>query len=553
MGRARTWLKRIAITLGVLLALAVAAGVGFWLWLRAQIGDSGGPLRPNQAAYDVRRYELDVRIDPERRTIAGRGLTIVEATAPLDVFEIQLDDHLTVGSATVDGVSAGFRHDAGLVTVDLAEAWRAGDRHNVEISYAGEPKVAARPPWLDGVVWEKTPSGAPWLGVTAQGDGGDVWWPCKDHPSDEPDEGVSITLTLPADLVGLSNGRRISQKLNTDGTRTTVWEVGYPINNYLVTFNAAPYVPIETVYRGIDGTLEVPIVFWAIPEHETEARRLWESQGAKILEVLGRRFGEYPFLADKYWVAEAPYLGMEHQTLVAYGAKFEDNAFGFDDLLLHETAHEWWGNKISVADWGDFWIQEGFGTYAEAVYVLDTLGEERYLEYMQRLKRRIRNRRPIVQGSELTSAAAYNGDIYAKGAWVLHTLKWLLGDDAFFEALHRFATDGAYAYRTVRSEDFEQLAEALHGEPFPWFWQRYLHAAAPPAVTLERAPAGPGRETITLAWDDPAFELPLPVAVAGEERRVEMPGGRAAFEVAAGAEVALDPRGLVLAEIPGAD
>ena len=186
--------------------------------------------------------------------------------------------------------------------------------------------------------------------------------------------------------------------------------------------NIAPYVPIEESYKGIDGTLDERIVFWALPEHVEKARVMWK-QAPKMLEVLGRRFGEYPFLRDKYWVAETPYLGMEHQTIVAYGADFEDNKFGFDSLLLHETAHEWWGNKITAADWGDFWIHEGFGTYAEAVFVNDTLGVEKYLEYMRRPRKHLGNRKPIVQGRDLTAGAAYIGDIYGKGALVLHTLR----------------------------------------------------------------------------------------------------------------------------------
>ena len=219
-----------------------------------------------------------------------------------------------------------------------------------------------------------------------------------------------------------------SETSNADGTTTTRWQVSYPINNYLVTFNAAPYVPIEAEYRGVDGTLDETIVFWAIPEHVEQAKKMWK-QAPKMLEVLGKRFGEYPFLDDKYWVAETSYLGMEHQSLVAYGADFEDNKYGFDGLLLHETAHEWWGNKITVDDWADFWIHEGFGTYAEAVFVNDTLGVDKYLEYVGRFRHGIANRKPIIQGDELTAGKAYIGDIYGKGALVLHSLRYLMGDD----------------------------------------------------------------------------------------------------------------------------
>ena len=224
----------------------------------------------------MRRYDLEIALDPATKRLSGRGTTTVATVAPLERFDIQLDGRLEVSSVAVDGVAAAFAHESGLITVPLAPAWAAGERHAVAIVYAGEPKVAARPPWIDGVVWRETPSGAPWLGVTVESDGADDWWPAKDHPSDEPDEGISMALTLPSALIGLSNGRKTGERDNGDGTTTTTWEVSYPINNYCVTFNVAPYLPVEAIYRGVDGTLEVPILFWAIPEHVEAAREMWK-------------------------------------------------------------------------------------------------------------------------------------------------------------------------------------------------------------------------------------------------------------------------------------
>ena len=389
--------------------------------------------------------------------------------------------------------------------------------------------------------------GEPWIGVTGQIDGGDNWWPCKDHPSDEPDEGMNIALTVPAGLVGLSNGRFLGETDNGDGTVTTRWKVGYPINDYLVTVNIAPYVPIEERYQGIDGDLDVPLVFWSVPEYEPHARRTWR-QMPRILEVLGRRFGEYPFFDDKFAVAHAPYYGMEHQTLVAYGALFTDNNFNFDDLLLHEVAHEWWGNKISVSDWADFWIQEGFATYAEALFVLDTLGEERYLDYMRRLSQKVRNRQPVIRGEDLTSAQAYSGDIYFKGACVLHTLRWLIGDDDFFEVIWRFADgDNPGACRLVATEDLAALVAEISGKEIDWFWERYLYRAEQPGWRMVRRERN-GSDRVQIFWDDPEFELPLPILVGGEELRVEMTGGRAELLVDRGVTVEIDPQGRVYAD-----
>ncbi len=279
-------------------------------------------------------------------------------------------------------------------------------------------------------------------------------------------------------------------------------------------------MPIEERYNGIDGTLDEILTFWSVPEYEPHARTMWE-QMPRILEVFGRRFGEFPFFDDKFAVAHAPYYGMEHQTLVAYGALFTDNGYGFDDLLLHEVAHEWWGNKITVADWADFWIQEGFATYAEAIYVNDTLGVDRYLDYMADLRPRISNERPLVAGTDLTSADAYTGDIYHKGAWVLHTLRWLVGDEVFFEAIYRFANDPEYAYGLVSSDDFAALVDEISGLDLEWFWSRYLLRADIPTWRVERRP-GDGDERVEVTWGDPD----LPNAARGGGRRRISPRSR---------------------------
>jgi aminopeptidase N len=415
---------------GALLLAGLALALG-WQARRAGApsGVSGGRLRPAEAAYDVRRYDLALTVFPAERRIAGRNRVTVEARAPLDRFELDLVDRFAVRSASVDGAPSSVRHAGGRVEVELRAPWRAGERHAVEIAYDGRPRVAPNAPWDGGFVWAKSRDGSPWVAVAVQDPGADEWWPAKDHPGDEPDEGLSIELTVPAGLVGLATGRKVAETRGA-GTTTTRWESSFPVNNYAVTINVGPYLPVEEIYHGIDGAQSAPIVFWALPEDVERARVLWR-QAPRMLEVLGRRFGEYPFLADKYAVAQSPHLGMEHQTLVAYGARFRDNPYGFDWLLMHETAHEWWGNAVTVRDWADFWIHEGFATYSEAVFVNDTLGVEKYLAYMRRLRRGVRNRLPIVRGRDLDTVAAYHGDIYGKGACVLHTLRWLLGDDAF--------------------------------------------------------------------------------------------------------------------------
>jgi aminopeptidase N len=321
--------------------------------------------------------------------------------------------------------------------------------------------------------------------------------------------------------------------------------VGFPVNNYAVSIAVGPYVPVEEIYRGVDGSRHETIVFWAIPEHLEEARRMW-AQAPGLLELYGRRFGEYPFFADKLWVVHAPYLGMEHQTLVAYGSDFADNEFGFDWLLAHELAHEWWGNKVTASDWGDAWLHEGFASYAEALIVLDSVGEAAYLDYMHSLEIRMTNDDPLIKGTNLESMEGLSPDAYGKGAWVLHMLRYFLGDEAMTEILWRFADgDNPEACRFVTTNEFITLTEEIAGRDLGWFWQRYLHTAELPVWSMTRT-----GDRVTVAWDDPSFEMPLTVEIDGRRELVAMAGGRAELRVDRQAEVVVDPEREILANRP---
>ncbi len=502
----------------------------------------GGPLRPAQAAYDVRHYDLDIAIYPADKRIEGSNAIRVNVVMPLDVFEIPLDHRLTLGEVTVDGKpAANVTHEDNLVRIAIPDGWEHGETHTVRVSYAGQPFEALVPPWKDGFVWSASANGTPWIATTSQGSGGDLWWPVKDHPSDEPDEGMDITLSVPAGLVGLTNGRKLGER-EENGRSISEWRVHYPINQYDVAINVGPFVPIETTYTRLDGQPQT-IVFWSLPEHEEKARTMWLDQGPKILGAFAQRFGEYPFWNDKYWVVETPHLGMEHQTIVAYGSDFKINDFGFDWLLLHETAHEWWGNKVSASDWADWWIHEGFGGYSHAVYVDVMSGKERYLEYMRESctpKNFRAYRNPVIRGTDQVAEEAYVPEVYSKAACAIHTLRWLMEDADFNSAIRRF--QDVFAYRTVTSRDFMNVIASVEGKPYDWFFDRYFWQTRIPRWTMTR-----DGETLHLAWDDPMFQLPIPVSVDGEMHRVAMTNGKGMLDVPAGADVKIDPEGWLLA------
>jgi aminopeptidase N len=533
-----------AFALGALVALALV-GVRRYR-AREEVLLSGGALSPAQAAYDVRRYDVAVRLEPATRTISGRSVVTVATLAPLAELELDLDHRMSVRRVEVDGGAARFARRGDKLAVLLAPGWPSGQRHAVAIDYGGHPKESRNPPWNDGFVWATTASGEPWIGEISEVDGADIWRPIKDHPADEPDEGASVELTVPHGLVGLSSGRRVWESDDPGGTTTSRWEVAASINNYLLAVNAGPYVPVEERYRGADGRLDVPMTFWVLRPDVAAARAAWR-EAPRALAVFARRFGEFPFLADKIGAVEAPFDGMEHQTLIALGNDFRTDRSGIHEVLVHELAHEWWGNKISARDWDDMWIHEGFATYAEVLYVEESFGALRARQYLERLRRAIANDEPLVAGRPRTAAEAYRNDIYPKGAWVLATLRWQIGDDAFFRVLRRFADDPPGACRLVDSAELERLVAAESGESLDWFWRRYLREAAPPRYALTRV-ALATHDQIRLRWDDSRFELSLPLRVGGELRRVAMPGGAATLEVPAGVRVTLDLAGRVLAE-----
>ncbi|HEX7047639.1 MAG TPA: M1 family metallopeptidase [Gammaproteobacteria bacterium] len=543
-------LRRLSVLLATV-ALGACANTANWRGVEmdaAILADwestalMGGPLRPAQAAYDVRHYDLDIAIHPDDKRVAGSNAIRVDVVMPLDVFEIPLDHRLELKAVTVDGETpATVTHSDNLVRVAIPGGWQPGETHVVTVSYAGKPFEALVPPWKDGWVWSHSADGSHWAGTTSQGSGGDLWWPVKDHPSDEPDEGMTITLDVPADLVGLTNGRKLSER-EENGRSITEWRVHYPINQYSVAITLGPFVPIETTYTRLDGVTET-IVFWALPEHEEKARTMWLDQGPKILGAFAKRWGEYPFWKDKFWVVETPYLGMEHQSIIAYGSDFTLNEFGFDWLLLHETAHEWWGNKVSASDWADWWIHEGFGSYAHAVYVDVMHGKERYLEFMRGTCSPEDFRKydePVIRGTDQVAQDAYVDEVNSKASCVIHTLRWLMGDADFHAAVRRF--QDTFAYETATNRDFMNVVASVEGQPYDWFFDRYFWQTKIPRWTMTR-----NGKTLTFEWDDPIFQLPIPVSVNGEMHRVEMTGGDGTLNVPVSAEVNVDPDGWLLA------
>jgi aminopeptidase N len=518
--------------------------------------DSGGSLDPDQAVYDVRFYDLALTVNPADSSVGGRVDVHAVVVAPAWRVAFDLDTLLRIDTVRfLDGSGPlPFVRCGGRVRVDLPQTLQPGEALTLRVAYGGRPRLAVRPPWDGGVQWARTPSGAPWIATSNQQLGADVWWPVKDHVSDKPDS-MAITVTAPAPLVVASNGRLRGVDDAPGGRKTWRWFVSTPISTYNVALNIAPYRTIEATIASVAGD-SIPVVFYVLPEDYAKGERLFP----EILEHLRwyeRRLGPYPFRADKYGVAQTPHLGMEHQSIIAYGANFNNRSmtrgvdWGFDALHHHELAHEWWGNLVTNADWRDMWLHEGFGTYMQVLWMEDTQGVARARDYLRSFDREIMNRGPIVPRAA-TTAKSYSLDIYFKGARVLHALRWLIGDDAFFRTLRRLAypddaaartTDGS-AVRFAGTGDVIAVAERESGRALSWFFDVYLFQPALPV--LLSAQIG---DQLTLAWETAGalpFPLPIEVRINGRAHRVEMTDGTGSVRIPAGAEVAIDPDDWVL-------
>lgn len=529
--------------------------------------DSGGPLILEQAAYDVTFYDLALAVDPSDSTIAGTLRMDARIVAPTEVVALDLDTLLAIESVSLTDLESAvplpFRRSGGRVFIELPFTKQPGDDLSLSVEYGGRPRVAPRPPWDGGVQWAATPAGQPWIATSNQMIGADVWWPNKDHVSDKPDS-MRIHVTVPDPLVVATNGRLERTTDNGDGTLTYHWFVSTPISAYNVALNIAPYEVIEEEYRSVTGKT-FPVIFWVLPENLEDGLALMP----EILEHLRwfeKTLGPYPFRADKYGVAQTPHLGMEHQSIIAYGANFDNGSmtggedWGFDALHHHELSHEWWGNLVTNADWKDMWIHEGFGSYMQALWLEDTQGLERYHEYMASIRQRIGNRQPTAPRHSLSAQEVYGSDIYFKGAWVLHTLRYLLGEEAVREALRRmaypteaaaWATDGSQV-RFASTADVIGVFDEVSGQDLGWLFEVYLREAELPRLLVELE-GGEGDRTMSLQWrtaGDLPFPMPVDVQLGERTVRVDTAGGAGTVQVPRGVEPVVDPENWVLRARP---
>lgn len=483
-----------------------------------------GSLSPERENFNVLHYELTVKVDPDKRFISGNNNITFQVLDSLPIMQLDLYKNMKVDSIIFNNEALDYTriHDA--VFIDFKNQLKVNSRNSVQFYYSGKPVVAKNAPWDGGFVFKKDGNDKHWIGVAVQGDGASLWYPNKDHLSDEPDEGADIKVAVPNGLKNVSNGRLIDSTDMGNGYTEWHWRVVNPINNYNITLNIGDYVNFKDTFRDLD------LDYYVLRENLSVAKKQFE-QVKTMMECFYDKIGEYPFVEDSYKLVETPYLGMEHQSAIAYGNGFKNGYLGtdlsftghglsWDFIIIHESGHEWFGNSISVSDIADLWIHEAFTTYTEAIFIECTKSKEAAAKYLKGLRLTIENQRPMIATYGVNQSGP--GDIYFKGANMIHTIRSLVDDDElWWNTLLAFTEE--FKHTVTNSDEVIQFfcnklnTEKLNLEPV---FNQYLNFVKIPKLEIRKK----GLFNIQARWnvDVDEFSLPIYINYKGKTKKVSI-------------------------------
>ena len=451
-----------------------------------------GTVTAERAWWDLRRYDLKIKVDPEAKTIEGTNEITFVPVSPGRRLQIDLQAPLKIEWVKTGEKVLDFVQEGNAYFVEFEKELTVGKASSVVVKYSGQPIVAKNPPWSGGVSWQKDEKGNHFIATSCQGIGASVWWPNKDHGYDEPDQGMSIQVTVPEDLVAVSNGRLKERSHNqTSKTRTFLWEVTNPINNYGVNMNIGSYVNFSETFSGEGGDLDVD--YWVL-DHQRETAKKHFKEAPRTLRAFEHWFGQYPFYEDSYKLVVVPYLGMEHQSSVTYGNGFKNGYRGrdlsatgvglkFDFIIVHESGHEWFGNNISMKDAADMWIHESFTNYSENLFVEYHFTEKEAQDYVIGCRKLVRNDSPII-GEYDVNGRGSSGDMYYKGGNMLHSIRHTIDDDKKWRSILR-GLNKKFWHQTVGTQEIESYISKESGIDFGLFFDQYLRTTQIPVLEYQ--------------------------------------------------------------------
>ena len=481
-----------------------------------------GSITPERAWWDLKNYHLDVKLNPQDSTLTGSNTVRYKVLTENQVMQIDLQNPMQITKILQDKKSLKFTREGQVFYIQLQEKQVVGALKELTIFYTGKPKVAVNPPWDGGITWKKDKNGNPFIASSCQGLGASVWWPNKDHMYDEVDE-MAISVTAPSKLISVANGRLKRIKQNNNGTKTYNWEVKNPINNYGVNINIGDYVSFSEKYKGEKGELDC--TYYVLRENLEKAKKQFQ-EVPKMLKAFEHWFGPYPFYEDSFKLVEAPYLGMEHQSSVTYGNGYQNGYRGrdlsgtgwglkFDFIIVHESGHEWFANSITYKDIADMWIHESFTNYSESLFVEYYYGKNAGYEYVRGLRKSIENDKPIIGKYDVNHEGS--GDMYYKGANMLHTLRQLVDNDEKWRGILR-GLNSTFYHQTVTTLQIENYLSDQIGLDLKTFFNQYLRDIKIP--TLEYYFVD---DLLSYRWSNTVsgFNMPIKVTIGQQDHMLK--------------------------------
>lgn len=478
-----------------------------------------GGLRPERTCYDVQRYDLNIKINPDEKTIVGYNEIAFKVVENSSKIQIDLFENMQIDSIIHNNKKLEYKREFDAVFIDFPSGLTANSSEKIRFYYSGKPKVAKNAPWDGGFVFKKDKQGKHWIGVAVQGTGASLWYPVKDSQTDEPDLGATIKVAVPNGLMNVSNGRFIGSEDLKNGYTRWDWEVKNPINNYDITVNIADYAHIHENHKGLD------LDYYVLRDNEETAKKHFE-EVKPMMDCFQSKFGKYPFAEDGYKLVETPYLGMEHQSAVAYGNKYKKGYMGsdlsmsgvgllFDYITIHESGHEWFGNSITSSDIADMWIHEGFTQYSELVYIECQFGYEKAMKYAKGLKLNVRNDRPIIGTCCVNNEGS--GDMYSKGALLLNTLRHVINnDELWWKIILKYSE--TYRHKIIDTPTVIAFFNQESSMNLTPIFKQYLSYKKIPALEIKL-----NKKKLEFQWktDVIDFNMPIDIKVNGKEIRIE--------------------------------
>lgn len=482
-----------------------------------------GSITPERIWWDLMHYDLDFEIFPQTKSIKGSNIIRYKVLENKQRMQIDLQPPMKITSVSQKNKQLNFKRVGNVFYIELDTKQKVGKTYEISIKFEGSPKISNNPPWDDGFTWKKDRNGNDFIATSCQGGGASIWWPCKDHMYDEPDEGINLDINVPKHLTAVGNGRLIKVEEKFNDTRTFSWEVKNPINNYGVNINIGDYVHFSEKFNGEKGILDCDyyVLSYKLKKAQSHFR-----DSKRTLKAFEHWFGPYPFYEDSFKLVEVPYLGMEHQSSVTYGNNYMMGYKGidlsgtgwglkFDFIIIHESGHEWFANNITNIDIADMWIHESFTNYSESLFLDYHYGTKAANEYVIGIRKRIQNDKPIIGYYNVNHSGS--SDMYYKGSNMLHTLRQVMDDDNKWRTT-LIGLNKDFYHQTVNTKQIEDYLSNALGRKLTPFFNQYLRTTQIPVLEYQL-----NGNSVSYKWSNVVenFSIPIKVILNSQEKWIK--------------------------------